>query len=42
MYGFLYVADSEEGLVIVGNPDLKSKTPGVGTLLDGDPDEQFS
>jgi hypothetical protein len=41
MYGFLYVADREEGLVIVGNPDLKSKTPGVGTLLDGDPTNNY-
>jgi hypothetical protein len=41
LYGFLYVADKEEGLVIVGNPDLKSKSPGVGTLLDGDPANNF-
>jgi hypothetical protein len=41
MYGFLYVADKEEGLVIVGNPDLKAKSPGVGTLLDGDPANNF-
>jgi len=41
LYGFLYVADKEEGLVIVGNPDLKSKSPGVGTLLDGDPTNNF-
>ena len=41
MYGFLYVADRDEGLVIVGNPDLKAKTPGVGTLLDGDPTNNF-
>jgi hypothetical protein len=41
MYGFLYVADKEEGLVIIGNPDLKAKTPGVGTLLDGDPKNNF-
>src|SRR6202044_1314313 len=34
LYGFLYVADREEGLVIIGNPDLKSKSPGVGTLLE--------
>src|SRR6266852_9380680 len=34
MYGFLYVADKYEGLVVIGNPDLKAKTPGVGTLLD--------
>jgi hypothetical protein len=41
MYGFLYVADKYEGLVIVGNPDLKSKSPGVGTLLDGNPSNNF-
>jgi hypothetical protein len=41
MYGFLYVADKYEGLVIVGDPNLKSKSPGVGTLLDGDPANNF-
>ena len=41
MYGFLYVADKEEGLVIIGNPDLKAKSPGVGTLLDGNPANNF-
>ena len=41
MYGFLYVADKEEGLVIIGTPDLKSKSPGVGTLLDGNPANNF-
>ena len=41
MYGFLYVADKYEGLVVIGNPDLKTKTPGVGTLLDGDPNNNF-
>jgi hypothetical protein len=41
VYGFLYVADKFEGLVIVGNPDLKSKSPGVGTLLDGNPANNF-
>jgi hypothetical protein len=41
LYGFLYVADKEEGLVIVGNPDLKAKSPGVGTLLDGNPANNF-
>jgi hypothetical protein len=41
LYGFLYVADKEEGLVIVGDPDLKSKSPGVGTLLDGNPANNF-
>jgi hypothetical protein len=41
MYGFLYVADKEEGLVVVGNPNLKAKMPGVGTLLDGNPSNNF-
>jgi hypothetical protein len=41
IYGFLYVADSEEGLVVIGDPDLKSKMPGVGTLLDGNPANNF-
>ncbi len=41
MYGFLYVADKYEGLVIVGDPNLKHKSPGVGTLLDGDPANNF-
>ena len=37
----VYVADKEEGLVIVGNPDLHSRSPGVGTLLDGNPANNF-
>jgi hypothetical protein len=42
MYGFLYVTDREEGLVIVGNKDPKSKNIiGVGTLLDGNPANNF-
>ncbi len=41
IYGFLYVADKYEGLVVVGNPDLKAKSPGVGTLLDGNPKNNF-
>ena len=41
LYGFLYVADKEEGLIVVGNPDVKSKSPGVGTLLDGNPANNF-
>src|ERR1700751_3007647 len=40
-HGFLYVADKYEGLVIVGNPDLKGKSAGVGTLLDGNPANNF-
>jgi hypothetical protein len=41
MYGFLYVADKVEGLVVIGDPNLKSRTPGVGTLLNGDPNDNF-
>ncbi|HXT24502.1 MAG TPA: hypothetical protein VN749_06685 [Candidatus Eisenbacteria bacterium] len=41
LYGFLYVADSEEGLIVIGNPNLKAKSPGVGTLLDGNPANNF-
>jgi hypothetical protein len=41
MYGFLYVTDAEEGLVVIGDPDLKSKAPGVLTLLDGNPSNNF-
>jgi hypothetical protein len=41
IYGFLYVADSEEGLVVIGDPNLKAKMPGVGTLLDGNPSNNF-
>ena len=41
LYAFLYVADKYEGLVVIGDPNLKSKTPGVSTLLDGDPRNNF-
>jgi hypothetical protein len=43
MYGFLYLADKEEGLIVVGAPGagFKSKMAGVGTLLDGDPKNNF-
>jgi len=41
MYGFLYVADREEGLIVVGDPDLNSRSPGVLTLLDGNPRNNF-
>jgi hypothetical protein len=40
-YGFLYVADLEEGLVIVGDRNLTGQSPGVGTLLDGNPANNF-
>ncbi len=41
LYAFLYVADKYEGLVVIGDPNPKSKTPGVSTLLDGDPRNNF-
>src|SRR5579863_7404241 len=41
LYAYLYVADKYEGLVVIGNPDPKSKSPGVSTLLDGDPRNNF-
>lgn len=41
MYAFLYVADRYEGLVVVGDSNPNSKTPGVSTLLDGDPRNNF-
>jgi hypothetical protein len=41
MYGFLYVTDLEEGLVVIGDPNLKGKSPGVLTLLDGNPANNF-
>jgi hypothetical protein len=42
MYGFLYVTDREEGLVVIGNKDPKSRNiAGVGTLLDGNPANNF-
>jgi hypothetical protein len=41
LYGFLYVADKYEGLIVVGDPNLQSRSPGVGTLLDGNPANNF-
>jgi hypothetical protein len=45
LYAFLYVADMQEGLVIIGNrpgTDAARKwKPGVATLLDGDPENNF-
>lgn len=41
-FAFLYVTDKYEGLIVVGNPlDEKKNIPGVGTLLDGDPRNNF-
>ncbi len=41
MYGFLYVTDLYEGLVVIGDSNLKGKAPGVLTLLDGNPTNNF-
>ena len=41
LYAYLYVADKYEGLVVIGDRDPKSKSPGVSTLLDGDPRNNF-
>ena len=41
LYGFLYIADKQEGLIVVGDPNFKSKSPGVSTLLDGNPLNNF-
>jgi hypothetical protein len=41
LYAYLYVADKYEGLVVIGDPDPKSKRPGVSTLLDGNPRNNF-
>jgi hypothetical protein len=42
LYAFLYVTDKYEGLVVVGNPlSDKVNKPGVATLLDGDPTNNF-
>jgi hypothetical protein len=40
IYAYLYVADKYEGLVVIGNTG-KAKTPGVATLLDGEPRNNF-
>jgi hypothetical protein len=41
LYAFLYVADKYEGLVVAGDPNVKGKSPGVSTLLDGNPKNNF-
>lgn len=42
MYAFLYLTDKHEGLVVIGNSlDEKRNKPGVATLLDGDPENNF-
>ena len=41
LYAFLYVADKYEGLVVAGDPNISGKSPGVSTLLDGNPKNNF-
>ena len=41
MYGFLYVTDAEEGLVVIGDPNLKAKAPGRADAAGRQPGEQF-
>jgi hypothetical protein len=42
LYGFLYLTDREEGLIVIGNAlDNKFTGPGVTTLLDGNPRNNF-
>jgi hypothetical protein len=41
VYAFLYVTDAEEGFIIIGNPLDDKNGPGVATLLDGNPRNNF-
>jgi hypothetical protein len=42
LYAYLYGTDREEGLIVMGNDlDDKDHGPGVATLLDGDPNNNF-
>lgn len=42
LYAMLYATDKYEGLVVIGNPLTEKKNkPGVATLLDGDPANNF-
>jgi hypothetical protein len=40
-YAFLYLTDSQEGLIVIGNPLDSPNGPGVSTLLDGNPQNNF-
>jgi hypothetical protein len=39
-YAYLYLTDAQEGLIVIGNPPGVG-SPGVSTLLDGDPMNNF-
>jgi hypothetical protein len=41
MYAYLYVTDQYEGLIVIGNPPDDPNGPGVSTLLDGNPENNF-
>jgi hypothetical protein len=41
LYAYLYLTDREEGLIVIGNPGDSPNKPGVSTLLDGDPTNNF-
>ncbi len=42
MYAYLYVADRDEGLIVIGNRDGQARNlAGVATLLDGNPSNNF-
>lgn len=41
LYAYLYVTDREEGLVVIGNRADSPNGPGVSTLLDGNPENNF-
>ena len=42
LYGYLYLTDREEGLIVIGNAAANRFTgPGVTTLLDGNPQNNF-
>jgi hypothetical protein len=40
-YAFLYLTDSKEGLIVIGNSLDSPNGPGVSTLLDGNPQNNF-
>jgi hypothetical protein len=40
LYAYLYLTDRDEGLIVIGNP-ADSPKPGVSTLLDGNPENNF-
>ena len=41
LYAYLYVTDRYEGLVVIGNRADSRNRPGIATLLDGDPTNNF-